>query len=169
MFYYYQVKCLIHEYMLVNNSRKSINRLSRGKESHFFSMKTMNFGSMSMTKERNFICIMIFGRTFHSFTILCQMNILLMLQLKKNQKYNMKTAAISHTIILVGTTICFVILFDIYTCIIIIFYKPGYRLKLSIPSQLSDCLCNRFRDKVNSQKISCTLPWIMSMSDNKGV
>ena len=37
--------------------------------------------------------------------------------------------------------------------------------KLSISWQLSDCLRNSFRDKVNSQKISCTLPWIMSMSD----
>ena len=152
---------MINEYMLANNSRKSMYRSSREKESHFFSMKTMNFGSMSMTKERNFICIMIFGRTFHSFTILCQMNILLMLQLRKNQKYNMKTAAISHTIILVGTIISFDIKFDILT------YNHFQYLisELSISLKLSDCLRNSFRDKVNSQKISCTLPWIMSMSD----
>ena len=107
---------------------------------------------------------MIFGRMFHLFTTLCRVNILLMLKSKNNQKYKAKTATTSHTIILVCTTISFVILLVIYVCVII-FHYLGCHLKLSISSQLSDCLRNSFRDKVNSQNINCTLPWIMSMSD----
>ena len=75
----------------------------------------------------------------------------------------MKTAATSHTIILVGTNISFDISLDIhpYNCIsLCMIFK-----ELSIYLKLSDCLRNSFRDKVNNKTISCTLPWIMSMSD----
>ena len=37
--------------------------------------------------------------------------------------------------------------------------------QISISLKLSDCLRDSFRDKVDSQNIKCTLPWIMSMSD----
>ena len=53
-----------------------------------------------------------------------------------------------------------------YSYLCYTFYYLWCHLKLSISSQLSDCLRNSFRDKVNSQKINCTLPWIMGMSDN---
>ena len=115
------------------------------------------------TKGKNFICIMISGRMFPLFTILCQMNILQILLSKKSLKWEMKTAMKKHTTTLVN----YITIFDSW-------YVDDYHTYWNVYTDfsylylflISDCLRNSFRKEVKNQNITCTLPWILSMSGN---